>query len=176
MNMAKGTASKRVIGRNGEHVLLEGDELSFKTGGGVEHMAVEVVTYAAIVNTEQARELVNTSDLVPHGAWTKEMGSTAGKSVFLVIKGRAHMWVMEITKNQVPNASSFVEGIAPKDEEGKNPLAIPNRVINTPLGGLFAIGSIVCLILATFLVFSWDQPLLGLLAAAASIFMYIHVK
>lgn len=174
-NMAKGSASKRVNGRNGETMWLEEDELCFKAGGSVERMPKEVVSYMSIVNTEDARSLVKESDLILHGAWTKDMPSVGGKSVFLVVKGRAHCWVMEISKNQVPNASSFVDGIMPKQED-EDRLRIPNRVINTPLGGLFTIGSIVCVILAIFLVYSFEQPILGLIAAVAAIVMFVNVK
>lgn len=174
-NMAKGSASRRVNGKNGETMWVEEDELCFKTGGFVERMPKEVVTYMSIVNTEDARRCVKESDLILHGAWTKETPSVGGRSAFLVVKGRAHCWVMEITKNQVPNASSFVDGIMPKpDDEDK--LRIPNRVINTPLGGLFTIGSILCVLLAVSLVFTFEQPILGLIAAAAAIAMFVNIK
>ncbi len=174
--MAKDKAYSRVNGRNGENMSLEGDELNFRVANKVERMPKEVVNYISVVNTGDARELVRTCDLVPYGAWTEEMPSTGGKSMFLVVKGRASIWVMEITKSQVPNASSFCEVVMPREKDDENKRLIPNRAINTPLGAVFTIGSIVCLILAVFLVFTMEQPLLGLIAAGASIAMYINVK
>lgn len=167
--------SHRVNGRHGEVITLEGDELSFKTGGKSELMAKEVVSYINVVNTEEAREIATTSDMVLHGAWTQEMPATGGNYMFLVAKGRAHCWIMEITKAQVPNAAAFCETVMPR-EKGENDLSIPNRVINTPLGGLFTIGSIACTVLAIFCVYSFNQPILALVLAIASIVMFINVK
>lgn len=175
--MAGAKGSTRINGRNGEYMSLDGDQICFKTGGEVRKMPLEAVADMEIVNTEDARNAVTTEDLVPYGAWTAEMPSVAGKSVFVVTRGRASLWVMEINKSQVPNASSFVSRVLPSDDgEDENRFRIPNRVINTPLGGLFTIGSIACLFLAIFFVFSWNQPILGLIAAAAAIVMYFNIK
>lgn len=174
--MAKTKGSSRVNGKNGENIWLEDDLLRYKTSGSVEHMPVEVVESLYVANTEEAREAVNKTDLVPHGAWTKEMPSTGGKSMFLVVKGRANVWVMEITKSQVPHASSFVDSVKPADKDDENRLRIPNRAINTPLGALFTVGSIVCIFVAVFAVYTFRQPLIALLAAAAAIAMYINIK
>lgn len=168
--------SRRVNGRKGEVITLEGDELSFKTGGTTEHMASEVVTRADVVNTEEARDIVKTTDMIMHGAWTAETPSTGGSSMFLVVMGRAHCWVMEITKAQVPNAATFAETLLPREKNDEDALKIPNRVINTPLGAVFTIGSIACLLLAVFLIFTYQQALLGLIAAAASIAMFLNIK
>lgn len=174
--MASAKGSSRVIGRHGETMSVEGEELCFKTGGKTNKMPLEAVASISIENTEGAREAVTTEDLVPYGAWTEEMPSVGGKSVFVVVKGRASLWVMEITKNQVPNASSFVDRVRPQQDDGESKLRIPNRVINTPLGALFTVGSIVCVILAVFLVYTWQLPILGLVAAVAAILMYINIK
>lgn len=173
--MAKGKAASRVNGRNGENMYVEGDELCFKTKGEVCRMPLEVLTSIEIANAEQAREAVKGEDLVPYGAWCEEMPAVGGKSVFVLARGRASLWVMEITKNQVPNASSFVNDINPNSDEDDS-LRIPNRVINTPLGGLFTVGSIVCILLAIFCVFSWNQPVIGLILAVAAIIMYLRIK
>lgn len=173
--MANAKGASRVIGRNGENMWVEDDELCFKTGGSVERMATDVLANMEILNVEEAREAVNTAEKVPHGAWVKNMTSSGGKTMYLVATGRANLWVMEINKSQVPNASAFVSRLVPEDED-KNSLRIPNRVINTPLGGLFTVGSIVCLILAVFAVYNFQQPLIGLALAGASIAMYNNVR
>lgn len=157
--------------------LEEDDMVCFRTGGSTERLAKESISSLRILNTEEARDLVGGTDLKPYGAWTKKMPSTGGKSMFLVAEGRVSLWVMEINRSQVPNASQFVQRVIPPekmDDEGR--LWIPNRAINTPLGGLFTIGSIVCVILAVFVVFNWQMPLLGLVLCAAAIAMFVNVK
>ena len=175
---AKAKDSVRVIGRNGESMYIEDEELCFKTANKVQSMPLEVVRDIGILNAEEARESVRTEDLVPYGKWTGEMPSTGGNTAFLAVRGRASLWVMEINKSQVPNASGFANRVKPKpkDEDDESRLWVPNRAINTPLGALFTIGSILCVLLAIFLVFSFQQPLLGLLAAAAAIIMFIKIK
>lgn len=173
--MAK-KVSRRVNGRHGESMSLEGDELSFKTGGKTEHMAKEVVSDISVVNTEEAREIVNTTDMVMHGTWTNEMPTTGGNSMFLAVKGRAHCWVMEITKAQVPNAATFCETVLPREKDDEDRFKIPNRVINTPLGAVFTVGSIACVILAIFALYTFEQPIITLILAIAAIVMYINIK
>ena len=176
--MAKAKGSVRVTGRKNESMYIEDEELCFKTANKVQRMPLEGVRDISILNVEEARESVKTEDLVPYGAWTEEMPSTGGNSAFLVVRGRASLWVMEITKSQVPNASKFVNRVKPKptEEEDERRLWVPNRAINTPLGGLFTIGSIVCVLLAIFMVFSFQQPVLGLLFAGAAIAMFVNIK
>ena len=175
--VAKSKGARRVIGRNGENMQIDGEDICFKTDNKVERIPLEALSDIEICNTEQARNAVTTEDLVPYGRWTKEMPSVGGKSVFLVVRGPASLWVMEINKSQVPNASAFVDGVRPTDEnEDENKLRIPNRAINTPLGAVFTVGTIACIVVAIFLVYSFKQPLWGLLAAAAAIVMYINIK
>jgi hypothetical protein len=176
-HMASAKGPSRVNGKNGEYMSIEKDQLCFKTGGEVRQMPLESVAGMDIANAEDARNAVTTEDLVPYGAWTAEMPSVGGKSVFVLTRGRSSLWVMEINKSQVPNASSFVSRALPKDgKDDEDRFRIPNRVINTPLGGLFTIGSIACLFLAIFLVFTWNQPILGLIAAVAAVVMYFNIK
>ena len=174
--VAKAKGARRVIGRNGESMQLDGEDLCFKTANKVERIPLEVLSDISICNTEEAREAVTTEDLVPYGAWTKDMPSVGGKSVFVVARGRASLWVMEINKSQVPNASAFVDNVRPADEDDENKFRIPNRAINTPLGAVFTIGTIVCVLAAIFLVYTFNQPVWALLAAAAAIAMYINIK
>jgi hypothetical protein len=176
-HMASAKGPSRVNGKNGEYMSIEKDQLCFKTGGEVRQMPLESVAGMDIANAEDARNAVTTEDLVPYGAWTAEMPSVGGKSVFVLTRGRSSLWVMEINKSQVPNASSFVSRALPKDgKDDEDRFRIPNRVINTPLGGLFTIGSIACLFLAIFLVFTWNQPILGLISAVAAVVMYFNIK
>lgn len=171
----KNKGAVRVIGRNGESMQVEGDELCFSTKNMVERMPLEVLSDLYICNTEEAREAVTTEELIPYGVWTKEMPSVGGKSVFLVAKGRVSLWVMEINKSQVPNASSFVDNLNPRKDDD-NKLRIPNRVINTPLGAAFTVGSIACAFLAIFSLYSFGQPILALVFAIAAIVMFFNIK
>lgn len=168
--------SVRINGKSNESLWVTEDELCFRTGGKVLKISRPELRYLAIDNAEDARRAVSESDLVPYGAWTEELSSSKGKSVYVVAKDDASCWVMEISKNQLPTAQSFVKGARPETEEEEDEQVIPGRVIDTPLGGLFTIGSIVCVLLAVFLVFTLDQPLLGLIVAVAAIVMWANVK
>lgn len=174
--MASNKSATRVNGKNGEYLRLNDDELCFHTRGKVERMPVASLTFLSVTNTEEARDAVNKTDLVPHGAWTEKMPSSGGKSAYLVAKGRVSCWVMEISKAQVPNAQSFVQGIRPSFESDEDKFLIPNRAINTPLGGVFTIGSILCVFLAIFFVFNLQMPILGIVVAIAAILMFVNVK
>lgn len=167
--------SVRINGKSNESMWVTDDELCFRTGGKVLKMTRDTLRYLAIDNAEDARAVVSESDLVPYGAWTEGLSSSKGKSVFVVAKDDTSCWVMEISKNQQPTAQSFVKGACPPGEK-KDEVTIPGRVIDTPLGGLFTVGTIVCVFLAVFLVFTFDQPLLGLIAAVAAIVMWANIK
>jgi|GEM_PF-3771907 len=174
--MANEKSSKRVNGRNGETMWVDDEVLSFKTSGTVETMPLESVSFAALVNAEKARELLMTTELVPHGVWTQKMETSNKKTAYVVIQGRVSCWVMEITKNQTPNAYSFVNGVRPQEEEEKGEGYIPGRVINTPLGALFTILSIVSVFAAYFLVFQFHSPLAGIIVAMAGLIMFFNIK
>lgn len=176
-NKMEGSITKhRINGRNGERIYVEGEDICFKTGGSVEKIPLEVLAGIELTNTEQARAAVNGEDLVPHGAWCEEMPSVGGKSVFVVVRGRASLWVMEINKSQIPNARQFIKDVKPSEEDDESKLWVPNRAINTPLGAVFTIGTIVGILLAIFCVFSWNQPLIGLIIAVGVILMFVNIK
>lgn len=175
--MSNDRSATRVIGRNGESMWIEDDLLSFRTGGKVETMPAQNIAELAIVDAQTARDAVEKSELTPYGAWTNKLESSNGKTAYLVAKGRVSAWVMEINKNQVPNAYSFVKRIRPQfEEEEKREGYIPGRVINTPLGGLFTIGSIACVFAAVMLVYEFQLPIPAIIVAILGIIMFFNIK
>lgn len=175
--MANDKSATRVNGRNGEVMWVEEDVLSFRTGGAVESMPAQNLTELAIVDAQTARDLVKKTELVPYGAWTKHTEGSNGKTAYLVAKGRVSMWIMEITKSQVPNADSFIKKIRPSFmPEDEKAGYIPGRVINTPLGALFTVGSIACVLGASFLVFEFQQPIAAIIVGIIGLAMFFNIK
>lgn len=173
--MAKGTS--RVNGKSGESMWVADDEMCFRTGGKVQKMALGDLTALEINNNEEARELVVNTELVPYGTWTEGMPSSKGKTLCLVAQDDERCWVMEINKSQLPAAQGFVHGVAPMSGlDAKEEKVVEGRAIDTPLGGLFTILSILCIFLAVFLVFAFNQPLLGLIVAIAALVMHFLIK
>jgi hypothetical protein len=174
--MANGKSSMRVNGRNGESMWVDDELLSFRTGGKVETMPLEGVSLAKLVNVEEARSILSSTELIPHGAWTQKTESSGKKTAYVMIQGRANCWIMEVTDSQRPNAYGFVTSIKPQDDEDKGEGYIPGRVINTPLGALFTIGSIACVFGAYFLVFQFELPIPGIIVAMAGLIMFFNIK
>ena len=173
--MAKGTT--RVNGKNGESMWVTDDEICFRTGGKVQKIALGNLSSLAVENNEDARKLVVDTELVPYGAWTEDMPSTKGKSAFLVATSDDRCWVMEMNKSQLPTAQEFVRNVAPEGEDAlKRQKVVAGRAIDTPLGGLFTILSILCVFAAILLVFTLNQPLIGLIVAIAGLVMYFLIK
>ena len=166
--------TSRVNGKNGESMWVADGEICFRTNNNVQRMPAESSASLAILNVEEARELVNTSELVPYGVWTNDMKSSAGKTVFLAATGEESLWVMEISKNQSPNAQGFVRNFAPGEVEEKGKL--PTRAIDTPLGGVMAIGEIACLIGAVVALYNFEQPIIGLILAIAATVMFFFAR
>jgi hypothetical protein len=171
--MAKNVS--RVNGRGGESMWCDGEELSFRTGGRVQRMPVGEIRTIDISNAEDARALVQETELVPYGAWTEEMPTAKGKSDFVVATSDDSCWVMEINKNQSPNALSFVRGIKPVEKPKAEDFKL-YAAIQTPLGAVFAVGSIVCVCLAIYFIFSAQMAIPGIIAAIAAIVMFVRVK
>ncbi|MDO4808270.1 MAG: hypothetical protein Q4A07_13595 [Coriobacteriales bacterium] len=175
--MANDKSATRVIGRGGETMQLDDDVLNFRTGGSTETMPVQSITELRIVDAQTARDIVQHTELNPYGAWTKKMEGSNGKTAYVVVKGRVSCWVMEITKNQVPNAHAFAKRIRPQfEEEEEREGYIPGRVINTPLGALFTVGSIACVFAAVMLVFQFQLPLAGIVVGLLGTIMWFRIK
>ena len=170
--MAKNVA--RVNGRNGESMWRENDSISFKSNNVVHTLEVGDFTSFDILNVEDARKAVEYAGEDAVGAWTKEAGSTKGKSSLLVGTGKHVCWVMEITKNQAPNAISFARSVCPSDSEELEYKVY--AAIQTPKGALFTVGSIGCAIGAYFALGTFGQPIVALILAGLCIYMFVHIK
>lgn len=171
--MARGVA--RVNGRNGESMWKDGEELSFRTGGKVRKMGFDRLRTLRITNAEEARTEVCETELVPVGCWTDEMPASKGKFDYLLATSDDECWVMEVAKSQERNAQSFVEGIRPREKATADDYKL-YTAIQTPLGGVFAIGSIVCVLLAIYFVFTLQMSIVGILFGVAAIVMFVNVK
>lgn len=170
--MAKSVA--RVNGRNGESMWSSDGELHFRTGGKARTMSQGDIQKIDLTNVEEARKLVTDTELVPYGEWTKEMPSPKSKSDYVVVFNSDSCWVMEISRSQATNALNFVKSVQPesvKPEEYKLYAAI-----QTPLGGILTIGTIVCILTAIYFIFSARMAIPGILFAIAAIVMFINVK
>lgn len=166
----------RVNGRNGESMWLENDKVFFRSENVTHELEVDDFTRFAILNVEEARaEVEAIKD--PVGVWCDETPSTKGKSLLLTGVGKRHCWVMEVTKSQGPNAIAFAKEICPVETEEKEELQYRlYAAIQTPKGALFTVGSIVCAFAAYYFVGIQEQPVIGLICAGASIFMFVNVK
>ena len=166
----------RVNGRHGERMWLEDGIVRFKSQNETYEFPIGEFERFDILNVEEARGLVEQSrDLA--GEWTKEQKSPNAKSLLLVGAGRGFCWVMEVTKSQGPTAISFARGICPsgsKEEEAREYKLY--AAIQTPRGGLCAVGSIACAFLAYYFVGIAKIAIVGLLCAALSIFLFTRVK
>ena len=173
--MAKGAT--RVNGKNNESMWVTDEDLCFRVGSKARKIPLSSLAALSLENVEEARKLVTETELVPYGSWTENMPSSNGKTLYVVARDDESLWVMEINKSQLPTAQDFVHDIAPQSEEdAKREKIVAGRVIDTPLGAVFTILSIVCVIAAIFLVFSLEQPLIGLIVAIAGLVMHFLIK
>ncbi|MDO4538408.1 MAG: hypothetical protein Q4B54_09630 [Coriobacteriales bacterium] len=166
----------RINGRHGEYISLSDEQLTFHSGAKSEKMPIAALMDIYISNPEEARKEVSGSNRYVHGQWTAEMPAVGGKSMFVVVADAKNLWVMEINKNQVPNASSFVADVKPANEDDKDRKTVPGRAIDTPMGALFTIGSIASVFVAFFLVYQFQQPILAIIVAIAGVLMYFNIK
>ncbi len=166
----------RVNGKNGENMSIEDGVVRFKSENVVYDKDVEDFSSFDIINVEEARELVDAKrDVV--GLWTKDTQSTKGKTSLLVGAGKGFCWVMEINKTQSQNAISLARSICPSASEEDEELEYKlYAAIQTPKGALFTVGSIGCALGAYFVLGNLQQPLIALVLAGLSIFMFVNVK
>jgi hypothetical protein len=150
-------------------------ELSFRTGNKTLKISRPELKTLVLTNAEDARAALDDSHALPYGSWTEGDRSGGGGYSYLVASNKDVCWVMEITQAQVPSARSFVQHNKPtKDKsEGHD---VPTRAINTPLGALFTVGSIVCVFAAIALVFFFQQPIIGIIVAIAATVMWFNIK
>lgn len=173
--MAKGAT--RVNGKGNESMWVSDEDLCFRVGGKVRKIPLDSLVALSLENVEEARALVTKTELVPYGSWTEGMASSKGKSLFVVARDNESLWVMEINKSQLPTAQEFVRGVTPQSaEDAKIEKIVAGRAIDTPLGGVFTILSIVCVFAAVLLVFTLNQPLIGLIVAIAGLVMHFLIK
>lgn len=174
--MGKSVTSVR--GKGGERMELSGGQVSFRTGGQTHVMRAGDAVEFEVMNAEDARAFASGTPENVRGLWPYNgMPSAQGKSAYLVARDATQRWVMEISKNQAPNAVKFAFSVLPAQsrEEEEEEIKL-YAAIQTPLGGVFTIGAIACLIGAYFALGQFRQPLIALLLAGASIFMYIRIK
>lgn len=166
--------TSRVNGKSGESMWTADGELCFRTNNKVQRMPLAEVKTIDVMNVEEARNLVNSTELVPHGVWTDEMKSSAGKTAFLAATNDDSCWVMEINKSQAPNAQTFARTISATGEsEGDQR---EKRAIDTPLGGLMVIGEIVCILGAIFALYTLEQPIVAIILMVAALVMFFFAR
>lgn len=170
--MARGAV--RVNGRHNESMWVSGEEFCFRSGNSTHKMGMGELKALVISNVEDARAAADEPSLAPCGTWT-EGDRSGGGYHYLIVKSATECWIMEITQAQVSNARSFVQQYKPaKDKtEGHD---VPTRVINTPKGALLTVGFIACVFIAILLVFTLEQPLIGLVVAIIGLVMWFNIK
>ena len=171
--MAKSVS--RVNGRNGESMWFEGDTVQFKSGNETHTAAKDDFDRFDILTAEDARKAVKEAREDALGAWAKDMPPTKGKTSFLVGTGKRLCWVMEVTKSQSPNALAFARRICEPAEEDVPEFKL-YAAIQTPKGALFTVGSIGCALAAYFVLGQAQQPIVALILAGLSIFMFVNIK
>ena len=165
----------RVNGRGGESMWTSDGELSFRTSGKVHTIEDGHLRDLSIVTAEEARKVVEETELVPFGAWTSEMKSSKGKYEYLVARDDQCVWVMEISKNQSPHAYDFIKAVNSSGEIAKKEYKL-YAAIQTPLGGVLAIGTIACIALALYFTYYAQMSVVGILFGVAAIVMFVNVK
>jgi len=167
----------RVNGKGGEVMELEEGKVTFRTAGHTHEIDLDEVALIEVMNGQQAREFVEESPTDVLGQWAYNgMPSSKGKSVYLVCRDTAKRWVMEISKNQGPNAVRFAQTVLPRSKEEEEEEIKLYAAIQTPMGALCTVGSIACLAGAYFALGTFEQPIIALLLAGASIFLFIKIK
>ena len=133
--MAKGVT--RINGRGGETMEVTDGVVSFRSGGATHKMDADKVAVMEVMNAEDARAFVETSPQDTFGLWAyNKMPSSKGKNVYVVARDASERWVMEVTKNQAPNAVHFVRAIVPKTKEEEEEEIKLYAAIQTPLGAV----------------------------------------
>lgn len=165
----------RVNGKRGESMWSDGTTLFYRAGGETHEVAVDAVDTFAALTLEEAREVVGSTEHRVYGAWTRDMPSSGGKTQALVMTGDGQCWAMEFAKSQLTGAHKFARRIKPKEEEEEEEIKI-YPAIQTPMGGLMAIGSILCVVAASFSVFLFEQPVVGIILAVAAVVMWVYAR
>ena len=167
----------RVNGKGGEVMEVSGGVVSFRTGGTAHKMDADKVAVMEVMNAEDARAFVEESPQDTFGLWAyNKMPSSKGKNVYVVARDTVQRWVMEISKNQAPNAVRFCRSIVPKSKKEEEEEIKLYAAIQTPLGAVFTIGSIACVLGAYAAVSVWEQPIAALVLAVAAIIMFVKIK
>ena len=167
----------RINGKSGEVMEVADGAVSFRTGGTTHRMDADKVAVMEVMNAEDARAFVGESPQDTFGLWAyNKMPSSKGKSVYVVARDTTQRWVMEISKNQAPNAVRFCFSIVPKSKEEEEEEIKLYAAIQTPLGAVFTVGSIACVLGAYAAVSVFEQPIVALVLAAAAIYMFIKIK
>ena len=125
---------------------------------------------------EEARaEVESSAEAV--GKWCEEKRGGKGKTLLLVGATKRQCWVMEVTKSQGPNAVAFAKEICPAESGEEEELEYKlYAAIQTPKGALFTVGSIACALGAYYFLGQEQQPIIALVLAGLSIFMFVNVK
>ena len=165
----------RVIGRNGESMWMDDDVVHFKSGNVDYEADSSSFDRFVVMNVEDARKVAKKAGDDAVGIWSTKDQSSNGKTSLLVGTGKGILWIMEVTKNQAPNAATFAHAVCPSNEEDEPEYKL-YAAIQTPKGALFTVGSIACAIAAYFVLERAQMPLLVLVLAGLSIFMFVNIK
>ena len=167
----------RVKGKGSEVMELADGKVVFRTAGHAYTMDADKVAVMQVMNGEDARAFVEESPSDVLGLWAYNgMPSAKGKNVYLVCRDTVKRWIMEVSKSQAPNAVRLAQTVCPKSKEEEEEEIKLYAAIQTPRGALFTVGSIACVIGASFALGNFQQPLIALVLAGAAIFMFLKIE
>lgn len=176
---AKGMAKEvsRVNGKAGESMMIDNNVVSFRSGGTTHTMELGRIKVMEVRNAEEAKAFVNEAPNDSVGLWAYNgCKSAGGKCLYIVGRDTEQRWAMEVNKSQANNALAFCNRVIPKTKEEQEEDIKLYAAIQTPLGGLAAIGEIVCILGSYFATVNFQQPLLGLILAGLAIFLFFKAK
>lgn len=151
--------------------------VGFRTGGTTHTMELGRIKVMEVRNAEEAKAFVAEMPSDVYGLWAYNgCKSASGKCLYIVGRDTEQRWVMEVNKSQANNALAFCNRVIPKTKEEQEEDIKLYAAIQTPLGGLAAIGEIACILGAYYAAATFQQPLIALALAGLAIFLFFKVK
>jgi hypothetical protein len=158
-------------------MMIDNNVVSFRSGGTTHTMELGRIKVMEVRNAEEAKAFVNEAPNDSVGLWAYNgCKSAGGKCLYIVGRDTEQRWAMEVNKSQANNALAFCNRVIPKTKEEQEEDIKLYAAIQTPLGGLAAIGEIVCIMGSYFATVNFQQPLLGLILAGLAIFLFFKAK